>query len=181
MRVEHTSLDGVLILKPKRFVDDRGFFSETFSQELYDHAGVCGPFIQDNFSNSKRHVLRGLHFQRRQAKLVSVVRGEVFDVVVDIRPNSNQFGAWEGTHLSRDNGKQLYLPAGFAHGFCVLSEEADVWYKTSDIYRPKEEGGLRWNDKKINIDWPISSPILSARDQTHPSLEDLDLSQLITR
>ena len=181
MKVENTSLDGVLILEPKRFVDDRGFFSETFRQELYDHAGVCGPFIQDNFSNSKRHVLRGLHFQQRQAKLVTVVRGEIFDVVVDIRPHSSQFGAWEGTHLSRDNGKQLYLPAGFAHGFCVLSEEADVWYKTSDIYRPKEEGGLRWNDKKINIDWPISSPILSARDQTHPSLEDLDLSQLITR
>lgn len=180
MNVLPTTIEGVVLLEPERHRDERGFFMETFREGPYGNAGVIGPFVQDNFSHSKRHVLRGLHFQRRQGKLVTVVRGEIFDVAVDIRPDSASFGRWIGTCLSSDNGRQLYLPPGFAHGFCVLSDLADVWYKTTDIYRPEEEGGIRWNDPGLGIAWPaeVSEPILSQRDRAHPTLAEIDRARL---
>lgn len=183
MKILETSIPGVVLIEPKCHEDGRGFFMETFREQPYRDAGVPGPFLQDNFSHSNRHVLRGLHFQRRQGKLVTVVRGEIFDVAVDIRPDSTYFGRWVGTSLSAKNHRQLYLPPGFAHGFCVVSDEADVWYKTTDIYRPEDEGGLLWNDPALGITWPdeLVEPILSARDRAHPTLDELDRSRLPTR
>ena len=178
MNFRETELPGVILFEPKRFEDERGFFMETFKEGPYREAGVDSPFVQDNLSHSKRNVLRGLHYQLRQGKLVSVIRGEVFDVSVDIRPDSEHFGKWVGIVLSRENGRQLYLPPGFAHGFCVLSEDADVWYKTTDVYRPEDEGGVIWNDPTIGIDWPVSEPILSPRDREHPRLGELDHASL---
>lgn len=183
MKVLDTSIngiDGVILLEPKRHEDARGFFMETFQDDAYRQAGVSGPFVQDNLSHSQKHVLRGLHYQRRQGKLITVVCGEIFDVAVDIRPDSADFGRWMGTTLSAHNRRQVYLPPGFAHGFCVLSDQADVWYKTTDIYRPEEEGGLLWNDPAIGIEWPaeVENPILSTRDQAHPTLDQLDRASL---
>jgi dTDP-4-dehydrorhamnose 3,5-epimerase len=181
VNVIECSLPGVVILEAARHGDERGFFLETFKAESYRLAGLGNAFVQDNWSRSKRHVLRGLHYQRRQGKLLTVVRGEVYDVAVDIRPDSETFGKWVGMSLSEENHRQLFVPPGFAHGFCVVSELADVWYKTTDVYRPEHEGGVRWNDPALGIDWPIESPILSERDRHQPLLKDIPPAALITR
>lgn len=170
MKVSPTEIPGVITIEPMVHGDDRGFFLETFTEERYAEAGIDARFVQDNFSRSKRQVLRGLHFQKRQAKLVTVTHGRVFDVAVDIRPDSPSRGRWHGVELSDDNHLQLFLPVGIAHGFYVLSDEADVWYKTTDFYRPEEEGGLLWSDPELGIEWPAGERILSERDRRNPSL-----------
>ena len=175
MKVSETLLPGVLIIEPKTFGDKRGFFLEVFQAERYRKIGIDVTFVQDNHSRSARGVLRGLHFQRThpQGKLVSVSRGTVFDVVVDINPESPTFGRYVGVELNDENHRQLWIPPGYAHGFCVLSEIADFQYKCTDYYRPDDEGGLIWNDPDVNIPWPIKSPLLSAKDQLNPTLAQL--------
>lgn len=176
MKVLETALPGVLILEPVVHGDARGFFVETFHDERYRReAGIVSPLVQDNHSRSSRHVLRGLHAQRHhpQGKLVRVVRGEVFDVAVDIRPGSASFGRWVGAHLSDSNHRQLWIPPGFAHGFLVLSDEADFVYRCTDYYHPEDEIGLIWNDPDVGIAWPIADPRLSTKDQSLPRLAAL--------
>ena len=179
MKIIQTSLRGLLIIEPTVFEDQRGYFLETHHQERYQAAGLNVNFVQDNLSFSKRGTLRGLHFQieRPQDKLVQAVSGEIFDVAVDIRPQSPTFGKWSGALLSEDNKRQLFIPGGFAHGFCVLSESAHVAYKCSDYYRPDDEGGILWSDPTIAIDWPIKNPTLSDKDQQYPCLADLRLNK----
>ena len=175
MKVIETALPGVLIIEPKAFGDHRGFFLETFQVERYREAGITLPFVQDNHSRSQRGVLRGLHFQktRPQGKLVSVSRGAVYDVAVDIDPASATYGQFVGVELNDDNHRQLWIPPGYAHGFCVLSEVADFQYKCTDFYFPADEGGLLWNDPDVGIPWPITEPQLSAKDVNNPRLRDL--------
>ena len=175
MNVIETALPGVLIIQPKAFGDHRGFFLETFQVERYREAGITLPFVQDNHSRSQRGVLRGLHFQktRPQGKLVSVSRGAVYDVAVDIDPASATYGQFVGVELNDDNHRQLWIPPGYAHGFCVLSEVADFQYKCTDFYFPADEGGLLWNDPDVGIPWPITEPQLSAKDIDNPRLRDL--------
>lgn len=175
MNVIETALPGVLIIEPKAFGDHRGFFLETFQVERYREAGITLPFVQDNHSRSQRGVLRGLHFQktRPQGKLVSVSRGAVYDVAVDIDPASATYGQFVGVELNDDNHRQLWIPPGYAHGFCVLSEVADFQYKCTDFYFPADEGGLLWNDPDVGIPWPITEPQLSAKDVNNPRLRDL--------
>ena len=175
MKIIETVLPGVLIIEPKVFGDHRGFFLETFQVERYRQAGIDLPFVQDNHSRSQRGVLRGLHFQRArpQGKLVSVSRGAVYDVAVDIDPKSPTCGEFVGVELNDENHRQLWVPPGYAHGFCVLSEVADYQYKCTDLYFPEDEGGLIWNDPDVNIPWPISEPQLSAKDMRNPGLRDL--------
>jgi dTDP-4-dehydrorhamnose 3,5-epimerase len=175
MNVIATSLPGVLIIEPRVFRDERGFFFETYHAERYRDAGLDVTFVQDNHSRSVRGTLRGLHWQveRPQGKLVRVLFGEIFDVAVDIRVDSPTFGDWVGVSLSADNFRQAWIPPGFAHGFCVMSEVAEVEYKCTDFYDPPSERGLIWNDPEVGIDWPITDPILSARDQRHPGLSAL--------
>ncbi|MDH5325773.1 MAG: dTDP-4-dehydrorhamnose 3,5-epimerase [Gammaproteobacteria bacterium] len=175
MKVIQTALPGVLIIEPKVFGDARGFFMETYQAQRYQEAGIATDFIQDNYSRSSQAVLRGLHYQLKypQAKLVSVARGEVFDVAVDIRVGSPTFGQWVGVNLSEENYRQLYIPRGFAHGFCVLSETADFVYKCDGFYRPDDEKGLIWNDPEVGVDWPIKFPALSEKDKANLSLAAL--------
>ena len=175
MKVVETALPGVLIIEPKAFGDHRGFFLETFQVERYREAGITLPFVQDNHSRSQRGVLRGLHFQktRPQGKLVSVSRGAVYDVAVDIDPASATYGRFVGVELNDDNHRQMWVPPGYAHGFCVLSEVADFQYKCTDFYFPADEGGLLWNDPDVGIPWPITEPQLSAKDANNPRLRDL--------
>ena len=175
MKVTETDLPGVLIIEPKVFGDARGFFKETFQAERYREAGITLPFVQDNHSRSQRGVLRGLHLQksRPQGKLVSCSRGLVYDVAVDVDPSSDTFGRYVGVELSEDNHRQLWIPPGYAHGFCVVSDVADFQYKCTDLYFPEDEGGLIWNDPEVAIDWPITSPALSAKDEQLPTLRDL--------
>ena len=175
MNVIETALPGVLIIEPKAFGDHRGFFLETFQVERYREAGITLPFVQDNHSRSQRGVLRGLHFQktRPQGKLVSVSRGAVYDVAVDIDPASATYGKFVGVELNDDNHRQMWVPPGYAHGFCVLSEVADFQYKCTDFYFPADEGGLAWNDPDVGISWPIEAPQLSAKDANNPRLRDL--------
>ena len=175
MNVIETALPGVLIIEPKAFGDHRGFFLETFQVERYREAGITLPFVQDNHSRSQRGVLRGLHFQRTrpQGKLVSVSRGAVYDVAVDIDPSSATHGKFVGVELNDDNHRQMWVPPGYAHGFCVLSEVADFQYKCTDFYFPADEGGLAWNDPDVGIPWPIEAPQLSAKDVNNPRLRDL--------
>ncbi len=170
-----TSLDGVIIIEPEIFRDGRGFFLETFQQEKYVEAGIDKNFVQDNHSHSIKGTLRGLHYQlkRPQGKLVHVVAGEIFDVAVDIRRGSSTFGQWEGAYLSAENHCQIYIPEGFAHGFCVLSDTADVIYKCTDFYAPGDEYGIKWSDPTINIDWPVEFPILSDKDSRNPELNKM--------
>lgn len=179
MRVLETKLAGVKIIEPQVFGDVRGFFLETFQADRYAEHGMTLPFVQDNHSRSAKGVLRGLHFQKTkpQGKLVRVVHGEVFDVAVDIRPGSPTFGQWEGVILSDANKRQYWLPPGLAHGFVVLSESADFEYKCTDYYDPSDEGCLLWNDPAVGIDWPISAPLLSAKDQQGLRLEALSLDR----
>ena len=176
MKLIETALPGVLIIEPKVFGDTRGFFIETFQVERYREIGITQPFVQDNHSRSQRGVLRGLHFQktRPQGKLVRVSRGGVYDVAVDINPKSPTFGRYVGVELSDDNHRQLWIPAGYAHGFCVISEVADFEYKCTDLYFPEDEGGVIWNDPDLGIDWRVSGEaILSDKDKVLPRLKDL--------
>ncbi len=174
MQVSKTPIDGLLIIEPKIFADPRGMFYEVYSENRYEEHGIpC--FVQDNHSVSKKGVLRGLHYQVNpgQGKLVRVTRGEVFDVAVDIRDQSPTYGKWWGLSLSETNNFQLYIPIGFAHGFCVLSESAEVLYKCSDYYSPENERGILWNDPDLAIDWPVKDPILSKKDAVYPLFSDL--------
>lgn len=162
----------VKLIQPHRFLDERGYFRELYRRPLYQELGIMCEFVQDNHSYSRGGTVRGMHFQRQpgQAKLVSVVLGQIYDVVVDIRPTSPTFGRWEGVYLDSEKGEQLFIPIGFAHGFCAISEEAHVIYKVSSVYDPAEELSFRFNDPQVNIDWPVASPILSKRDKGSPLL-----------
>lgn len=175
-----TRLEGLVLLAPAVHADVRGFFVETWSRDAYADAGVDVEFVQDNHSRSGRGALRGLHYQRLpgQAKLVRAARGRIWDVAVDIRPGSPTFGRWEAFDLDDVDHHQLYVPVGFAHGFCVLSDVADVTYKVSSAYDGSEERGVAWDDPAIGIDWPVESPILSARDRSNPRLADVPLEEL---
>jgi len=159
-------MDGMLIIEPSVFEDERGYFLETHHFQRFQSANIDCTFVQDNLSFSKKNVLRGLHFQKTkpQSKLIQVVSGGIFDVGVDLRQDSSTFGRWFGCVLSEENKRQLFVPQGFAHGFCVLSTSAHVAYKCSDYYDPDDEGGLLWSDPDIAIDWPVKNPILSAKD-----------------
>jgi dTDP-4-dehydrorhamnose 3,5-epimerase len=175
MKVIQTALPGVLLFEPKRFGDPRGFFVETFRADRYREAGLPYPFVQDNWSHSVRGVLRGLHLQNpnAQGKLVSVISGEIFDVAVDVRVGSRTFGKHIAVTLSADNGRQFYVPRGFAHGFQVVSDTADFVYKCDAYYSPADELIVRWDDPAIGIRWPVGAPVLSTRDATAPFLADL--------
>jgi dTDP-4-dehydrorhamnose 3,5-epimerase len=175
MKINETELDGVLIIEPDVFNDQRGYFFEIYNQNRYQEIGIKSTFIQDNLSSSKKGTLRGLHYQHPhdQAKLVQVIQGEVFDVVVDIRRGSQTFGKWIGEYLSDENKRQLFIPKGFAHGFCVLSDTALFHYKCSDNYAPKYEGGILWSDPDVGIDWPVASPIISKKDAGFTCLKDV--------
>jgi dTDP-4-dehydrorhamnose 3,5-epimerase len=178
VKVLQTAIPGVLLLEPKVFGDARGFFLETFHAQRYADAGIPGPFVQDNYSRSSQGTLRGLHFQEPQAqgKLVQVVAGAVFDVAVDVRRGSPTFGKWVGVELSADNRRQLWVPPGFAHGFCVTSESADFQYKCTALYAPQNERAILWNDPELGIAWPLSGePKLSAKDAAAPRLKDAPL------
>ena len=171
--------NNVLLICPERFVDNRGFFAETYSQRRYTDMGVDVDFVQDNHSLSRQiGTLRGLHFQAQphaQAKLVRCVRGAIFDVAVDIRRGSPTYGQWQGYELTAENGEQLYVPVGFAHGFVTLEPESEIVYKCSDYYAPETEGSVLWNDPDIGIDWPTEAdPILSEKDAAAPLLSDLE-------
>ncbi len=172
MKVTTTKLAGVLIIEPKVFGDERGFFLETYHEQRYKEAGIQECFVQDNHSFSSRGVIRGLHFQKTkpQGKLVRVLAGEVYDVAADINPDSKTFGEYVGVTLTGDNHKQLYVPPGYAHGFCVVSETAHFLYKCTDFYDPSDEVGIIWNDPDVAIEWPITDSILSAKDQVNQSL-----------
>lgn len=176
MNLVKTKLHDCVIIEPKVFGDDRGFFLETFQAERYAKAlGITLPFVQDNHSRSSKAVLRGLHYQKTkpQGKLVRVVRGEVYDVAVDIRQDSSTFGQWEGVILSEVNKRQFWVPPGFAHGFLVLSETADFEYKCTNYYDPSDEGSILWNDPDLDISWPIATPILSIKDASANRLVNL--------
>ena len=175
MNVIETKLPGVLIIEPKLFGDHRGFFKETFQAERYADAGIGLPFVQDNHSRSQKGVLRGLHLQktRPQGKLVSCPRGVVYDVAVDVNLESATFGQYVGVELTEDNHRQLWIPPGYAHGFCVLSDVADFHYKCTDLYFPEDEGGVIWNDVEVGIDWPIKNPELSDKDRALPRLAQI--------
>ena len=180
-----TSIEGVCIVEPTVFGDNRGYFMETYSEEEFAEIGLNYKFVQDNQSKSKKGVLRGLHFQKEnsQAKLVRVIKGEVFDVAVDLRPGSKTYGKWEGVRLSEENKKMFMIPRGFAHGFLVLSDEAEFTYKCDDIYNPKAEGGLAWNDPDVAIEWPFGDMkqedlLTSEKDAKWPSLEELRKTDL---
>lgn len=179
MKVIPTPIADVLILEPKVFADDRGFFMESFNQQVFDQAvGRHVNFVQDNHSRSSRGVLRGLHYQlapKAQGKLVRVTHGEVFDVAVDMRRDSLTFGQWTGVILSGENKRQFWIPEGFAHGFCVLSETADFLYKTTNYYSPEHDRSLKWDDPDIAIDWPLTgSPLVSAKDEAAKSFKQAD-------
>lgn len=172
MQVVPTELPDVRVIQPRIFTDDRGFFLETYNEARYLAAGIDARFVQDNHSRSAHAVLRGLHYQveHPQAKLVGVLSGRIFDVAVDVRPGSHHFGRWVGVVLDAISKHQLFIPEGFAHGFCVLSEAADVCYKCSGVYRPDDEAGIIYNDRELEIPWPVDRPILSAKDRAHPPL-----------
>jgi len=175
VKASETRLEGVLLIEPTVHLDSRGRFFESFRKDKYLAMGIKDEFVQENQSLSSKNVLRGLHYRvdPEQAKLVRVVKGEVFDVVVDIRKDSPTFGNWQGFNLSDANGLQLYVPVGFAHGFCVLSDEAEFLYKVTQYYSAEKEKGIMWNDPDIGIDWPVSDPILSDKDQQNPLLKSL--------
>ncbi|MBW1921032.1 MAG: dTDP-4-dehydrorhamnose 3,5-epimerase [Deltaproteobacteria bacterium] len=175
MRVSPSSIPEVLIIEPDVFRDNRGFFTETYHEERYGRFGITSRFVQDNLSFSVRGTLRGLHYQypRAQAKLISVLQGEVLDVAVDIRKGSPSFGKWTGIELSAESMRQAYIPEGFAHGFCVLSQTAVILYKCTDFYAPQTERGLLWCDPDLGIEWPVRDPILSGKDGNYPCLKDI--------
>ena len=180
MRIIETSLPGVLIVEPKVFPDARGFFVEMYHRERYQSMGLTAEFVQDNLSFSTRGVLRGMHCQNphSQGKLVQVLQGEVWDVAVDIRRSSPYFGKWTAVTLSSETRNQFYVPPGFAHGFCVLSETALFAYKCTDYYHPAAEVGFRWDDPEVGIAWPLKAPILSEKDRKLPLLREIPLERL---
>lgn len=173
-----TPIKGVYVIEPKIFKDKRGYFMETYNYEQFKAVGLDMQFIQDNQSKSRKGVFRGLHFQKNhpQGKLVRVIKGEVFDVAVDLRKDSKTFGKWYGIILSSENKKQFYVPEGFAHGFLVLSEQAEFVYKCTDIYHPEDENGIVWDDETINIDWPLDNVdeiIVSEKDRRLPKFNEI--------
>lgn len=181
MIVEKTPLPGLLLVKPKVFGDERGYFFESFQQDRYRDQGIVGPFVQDNVSKSSQGILRGLHFQKpyAQAKLISALVGSIYDVAVDIRLDSPTFGKWFGTILSDENKHQLYVPRGFAHGFLVLSDTVICQYKVDEFYHPETEHSLIWNDPDLNIDWPKElTPLLSKKDGAGKRLKDFTSDEL---
>jgi dTDP-4-dehydrorhamnose 3,5-epimerase len=180
MKITDTGLAGLLLIEPRYFRDERGYFLETFSGPRYRDAGIADDFVQENHSRSSKGILRGLHFQvrRPQAQLVTVMRGKVFDVGVDLRPGSKTFGQWFGAELSDEGACQMYMPPGFAHGFCVLSDTADLHYMVSRTYDHSDEGGLFWNDSDVGIRWPIEAPMVAPRDAAYPKLRELGPDRL---
>ena len=177
IKVTPCEIEGLYIIEPSVFGDERGYFMETYNQNDFKEAGLSMVFVQDNQSMSVKGVLRGLHYQKQypQGKLVRVVRGSVFDVAVDLRSGSKTYGKWFGVELTAENKKQFYIPEGFAHGFLVLSDEAEFCYKCTDFYRPGDEGGMAWNDAKIGIEWPIEDGmklIISEKDQKWQGFKD---------
>lgn len=180
LKIEEGRLRGVLVLTADVYTDERGAFQETFHQQRYRDAGLAVDFVQDNWSRSTRGVLRGLHYQieKPQGKLVYVVRGEIFDVAVDLRGGSPTFGQWASVVLNDRNGRQMYVPPGFAHGFCVLSESADVIYKCTDVYHKPGERGVLWSDPDLAIEWPVASPSLSPKDKVLPRLREVSPADL---
>ncbi len=180
MKVTPMSLPEVLLVEPQRFGDARGYFLETWRQERYQTAGIALPFVQDNLSRSAQGILRGLHLQHpnAQGKLVYVLEGEVFDVAVDVRVGSPSFGKWTGASLSAADHRQLWIPPGFAHGFCVTSETALFAYKCTAAYSAADEVGVLWNDPALGIDWPVAAPRLSAKDAVLPRLADIERARL---
>ncbi|HWR41617.1 dTDP-4-dehydrorhamnose 3,5-epimerase [Sporomusa sp.] len=181
MKCYDTALPGVKVIEPKLFEDSRGFFMETWNASRYAELGITANFVQDNLSLSTKGILRGLHFQQPnpQGKLVYVLQGEVFDVVVDIRYGSPTFGHWVGIILSAQNKRQLYIPEGFAHGFCVVSDTALFAYKCTDFYLPQNEGGICWDDSDLGITWPVVEPTLSEKDKQYPKLKEIPLERLV--
>ena len=180
MIIKTTPLSGLMVIEPRLFQDARGFFLETYQSERYKEAGILDVFTQDNQSRSIKGVLRGMHFQVRHphAQIVTVMRGHIFDVGVDLRVNSPTFGKWFGVDLCDSGSRQIYMAPGFAHGFCVLSDWADIHYKVSCNYDPSDEGGLNWNDRDVGIEWPIESPIVNIRDNAYPTLKELGSNNL---
>jgi dTDP-4-dehydrorhamnose 3,5-epimerase len=180
LNIIETSLPGVILIETVAFRDHRGFFRETYHKDKYADIGIDKDFVQDNHSFSRQGTLRGLHYQfvHSQGKMVYAVRGEIFDVAVDIRLGSPTFGRWAGFDLSAENGHQVYIPAGFAHGFYVLSETADVVYKCTDFYTPGDDFGILWSDPSIGIDWPSESPLLSEKDSENPKLDEVPEDRL---
>ena len=180
MKIITASVEGILIIEPQIFKDKRGFFMETYNRNRYNASGINTTFVQDNLSYSLKNTLRGLHFQIKhpQAKLIQVISGEIFDVAVDLRSGSATFGKWTGIHLSDENKRQLFIPKGFAHGFCVLSEFALFYYKCSDFYAPEDEGGVIWSDPDIGIEWPVENPIISKKDNQFQKLSGLTAEKL---
>lgn len=180
MRITKTALSDVLVVEPRVFGDERGFFYESYHQARFHEAGITASFLQSNVSRSARGVLRGLHYQwpNPQAKLVSVLEGEVYDVAVDIRHGSPTFGRWAGVMLSAENKRHLWIPEGFAHGFCVVSEFATFTYQCTALYEPTADAAVRWDDKDIAVDWPVSTPLLSTKDLRAPFLSDIPVGRL---
>ena len=180
MIIKHTPLSGLLVIEPICHQDVRGLFLETYNSDRYYDAGIVDTFVQDNQSRSVKGVLRGMHYQvkRPQAQIVTVIRGWIFDAVVDLRQSSPSFGKWYGTELHDDGPRQIYMAPGFAHGFCVLSDWADLHYKVSCNYDAHDEGGLHWNDFDVGIKWPYSNPIVNARDESYAPLKNLISSRL---
>lgn len=180
MQVNDTGIAGLLVIEPQCFHDERGFFLESFQAKRYGEVGITNDFVQDNHTRSAKGILRGLHYQirRPQAQIVTVMRGRVFDVAVDLRPDSTTFGRWYSVELSDGGPRQLYMAPGFGHGFCVLSEFADLHYKVSRVYDHDDQGGVIWNDRDIGIRWPIEMPIISKKDSANPSLRELGRDQL---
>lgn len=180
MKVQSTSVDGVYLLEPTVYEDDRGFFMESYNEKVLAEYGITCQFVQDNHSLSRKTgTLRGMHYQLEpyaQTKLVRVIRGSIFDVVVDLRPNSKTYGQWEGFELSAGNKRQLLVPRGFAHGFCTLEPNTEVLYKVDQYYSQPHDRGIRWDDPEIGIIWPVESPILSGKDRQHPFLRDAEIN-----
>jgi len=177
MEIQDLSLEGLKLFKPSVHLDNRGFLFEAYREENFINKNLNCSFLQDNHSFSRKNCLRGMHFQKgnKQDKMVFVIEGRIFDVAVDIRPDSPTFGKWEGVFLDGENHYQLLIPRGFAHGFCVLSEKAHVYYKVSNYYNPSLEKGFRWNDPDINIKWPVFKPVLSEKDNKAPFFKELNL------
>ena len=176
MKIAKTPIPDLLLIQPRVFADERGFFLETFRRRGFEDQGIGLEFVQDNHSRSRKGVLRGLHFQKNypQGKLIYVISGAIFDVALDIRRESPSFGRWHGTVLSDENHHQLWIPPGFAHGFCVISEQVDLVYKCTDYYHPEDEGGIIWNDPELQIEWPIANPIVSEKDSKNPTLRAIE-------
>lgn len=180
MKIIETTLPGVVIVEPDVYGDHRGYFMETYQRRRYEGYGIKNDFVQDNMSFSMKGTLRGLHFQLKkpQSKLVQVIQGEVYDVAVDVRRGSPDFGKWVGVFLSDDNKRQLFIPEGFAHGFCVVSDSARFIYKCSDFYDPSDEMGVLWNDPDLNIKWPLNNPLLSNKDKAFRVLNEISHERL---